>query len=411
MPSALMLLPLWMLILGTPGLLAQELGGPLAGPTDAVTPRAAVSPDRALEPGAGADATVPNRRLPFHFGITLAGYYDDNIYIRPGGAGKTGDFIYDVAPFVTWDSAQNTGLDNSVQISYSPGFVFYQEHPGNDTFEQNGSFLYGYHGSRSDLVVTQQYASIQNSAPDEGDLVKVHEYLTTIKFDYMLTAKMSATLRAQQQIIDYDEGFASKQWTGSAYVNYEVMPKTTLSLGGLFGAADLDGPNQTFEQINGRVVYTPTEKLSFNATAGGEFRQTQGYAGTTVTPVFSAGFTYNPWDNTNVTATAYREYNYSAKFFGEDYLATGTAVSLTQGFGQKVSATLSASYENAAYADNLEDEANDINYNYFTARAAVDYRLQDWCDLSAFYQYRRNISAVLNGFVDDQLGLQLRLTY
>jgi hypothetical protein len=411
MPPTFMLATFWTLSLGTRLLLAQELSGPLAGPTDEVVPRVLQSPDRTLEPGAGTDTAQDNARLPVTFGITLAGYYDDNIYIQPGAAGRTGDFIYDVVPFVSYNSARNTGVDNSVQVTYSPGFVFYQRHPGNDTFEDTGSFVYGYHGSRTDLMVTQQYASEQNSAPDEGDLVKVHEYRTVVNLDYTIGAKLSATARAQQDIVDYDQGFGSKQWTGSVYLNYEMMPKTTFSVGVLGGAADLEGPNQTFEQVNGRVVYTPTEKLSFNATAGGEFRQTQGYAGTTVTPVFSGGLSYNPWNDANFTANAYREYNYSAKFFGEDYLATGASLSVTQGFREKLWATLSGSYENAHYENNLDDEANDIDYNYFTVRAALDYQANDWLSLGAYYQYRRNVSAEIDSFVDNQAGLQLRFTY
>ncbi len=403
---------LWTLTFGTSVLLAQELSGPMAGPTDAVVPRALQSPDRALEPGAVTDAAAQdNTRLPITFGATLAGYYDDNIYIQPGDAGRTGDFIYDIVPFITYNSARNTGVDNSVQVTYAPGFVVYQDHSGNDTFEQTGSFVYGYHGSRCDLVVSQQYASVQNSAPDEGDLVKVQEYRTVVNFDYIIGAKLSASVRAQQDIDDYDQGFGSKQWTGSLYLNYEIMPKTTLGFGVVGGAADLEGPNQTFQQVNGRVVYTPTEKLSFTATAGGEFRQTQGSSETTVTPVFSAGFTYNPWDDTNITVSAYRSYNYSAKFFGQDYLATGTSFSVTQGFREKLWATLSGSYENAHYEDNLADEANDLDYDYFTLRAALDYQANDWWSLGGYYQYRRNISATINGFVDNQVGARVRFTY
>ena len=419
------------LVLGSPGLMGQQLSGPtvatdttagpvepdeagnpsLLGPTTAVLPRAETSPDRSLAPGAGADTTEASNRLPFQLGLTLSGYYDDNIYVRPSSSGRVGDFIYDVVPFVGWSSAQETGIDNSIQINYSPGFVFYQDHPGNDTFEQNGSFVYGFQGSRCNLVISQQYSSVQNSAPDVGDLVKVQEYLTTINFDYTLSAKLSMTLRAQQEIIDYDHGFDSNQWTGSAYLNYELLPKTTIALGSVVGAVDLEGPNQEFVQVNGRLLYNPTEKLSVNGTAGVELRQTQGYSATILTPVFSGGFSYNPWDHTNATLNAYREYNYSAKYFGQDYLATGVSGSISQTFFEKLAATLSASFENAHYENNLNDESNDLGYNYFTVRAALDYRWKSWCQFSAFLQYRESISHTIDGFTDDQAGVQTRFSY
>jgi hypothetical protein len=388
-------------------LVAQEL----AGPTTEVTPRAEVSPDRALAPGAGADTTETDDRLPVQLSVTLAGYYDDNIYVQPRGPNRVGDFVWTVAPTIAWNSAHFSGMENSVQVAYSPGFIFYQDHPGNNTVEQAGTFVYGYHGPRSDLVISQQYASVQNTAPDLGDLVKLQEYITTINLDYTLASKLGLTLRAQQDIIDYDDGFDSTQWTGSAYLNYMAMPKTTFGVGALFGAADLEGPNQTFEQLNGRVLYTPTAKLSFNATAGVEFRQTQGTGRQQVNPTFSLGLDYDPFDGTDLNLSAYRAYAYSAKYFGDDYLTTGVSGSLTQRFFQKFYATLTASYENADYEDNLGGQSSDLGYNYFSVRPELSFRPTDWCQLGIYYQYRRNVSSTVDAFTDNQAGFQSRFTY
>ena len=386
---------------------AQEL----AGPTPEVTPRAVVSPDRALAPGAGADTTVTNNRMPVQLSLTLSGYYDDNIYVQPRGPNRVSDYIWTVAPSISWSSSQVTGMENSFQLAYSPGFIFYQENPANNTVEQVGSFVYGYHGPRTDLVISQQYASVQNSAPDLGDLVNLEEYVTTANLDYALTSKLGLTLRAQQDITDYDDGLNSTQWTGSAYLNYMALPKTTFAMGALFGAADIEGPNQIFEQLNGRVLYTPTAKLSFNATAGVEFRQTQGISRDQVNPTFSLGLDYDPFDSTDLNLTAYREYAYSAKYFGDDYLATGAAVSVTQRFFQKFYTTLTGSYENAVYEDNLPGQATDLGYNYFSVRSALAFRPTTWCELSIYYQYRRNVSNTIDAFTDNQAGFQSRFSY
>jgi hypothetical protein len=360
-------------------LVAQEL----AGPTTEVTPRAEVSPDRALAPGAGADTTETDDRLPVQLSVTLAGYYDDNIYVQPRGPNRVGDFVWTVAPTIAWNSAHFSGMENSVQVAYSPGFIFYQDHPGNNTIEQAGTFVYGYHGPRSDLVVSQQYASVQNTAPDLGDLVKLQEYITTINLDYTLASKLSLTVRAQQDIIDYDDGFDSTQWTGSAYLNYAAMPKTTFGVGA----------------------------LSFNATAGVEFRQTQGTGRQQVNPTFSLGLDYDPFDGTDLNLSAYRAYAYSAKYFGDDYLTTGVSGSLTQRFFQKFYATITASYENADYEDNLGGQSSDLGYNYFSVRPELSFRPTDWCQLGIYYQYRRNVSSTVDAFTDNQAGFQSRFTY
>ena len=159
------------------------------------------------------------------------------------------------------------------------------------------------------------------------------------------------------------------------------------------------------------MIYNPTEKLTFNGTAGVEFRETEGEGRTVATPVFSGGFSYTPWDDTNITGNVYREFNYSARYFAEDYLATGASASISQSMGQKLFATVSGSFENAAYQDNLAGGLTDQNYNYFSVRVALDYQLTTWCELSAYYQYRRDIAHSLSGFVDDQAGLQTRFIY
>lgn len=387
---------------------AQELSRPLAQ----VPPAASDTPKDDTEKPVPAVTKIEDRgRMPVQFGLTLSGLYDDNIYDQPRGPNRVGDFIWSVAPAISWSSSLVEGMENVVQLSYSPGFIFYQQNPANNTVDQQGTLVYAHHGAKSDLVVSQQYTSVQNNAPDLGDLVKYQEYLTTANFDYQLTGKLGLTLRAQQDITNYDEGYDSSQWTGSAYFDYEALPKTTFGLGGLIGAADLVGPNQVFEQVNGRVLYNPTAKLSFNLTAGLEFRQTQGYGSSRMTPTFSLGLSYQPDDSTDLVLNAYRNYSYSARFFGDDYLTTGVSGSITQRFCQRVYASLSASFENAAYTDNLTNSGTDIGYNYFSVRASVDYTPTRWCELSLFYQYRETVSSTVTAFSDDQAGFQSRFVY
>jgi hypothetical protein len=407
MPLTLFLIAAWGLVFAVP-MMAQEL----AGPTTEVTPHAPLAPDGSMAP---IPVPTPDadtgKRLPFEIGLSLSGYFDDNIYVQPAGPNRVSDFIWTIAPLISWSSSRMSGMENSVQIAYSPGFVIYQDHPANNTFEQIGSFVYGYQGPRSQLTVNQQYASVQNSGPDLGELVKLNEYLTTINFDYAVTAKLGLTLRAEQQIIDYDEGFNSSQWTGSAYLTYEAMPKTSFALGLLGGAVDLEGPNQTFEQFNGRVVYTPTTKLSFNLTLGVECRQTEGTSRQLVKPVFSGGLDYEPFDATSLNLNAYRNYSYSATYYGNDYLATGVSGSITQRFFNKIFAVFTASFENASYEDNVTQQQGALAYNFFSLRPSLSYRLADWCQLSVFYQYRENVSQTIDAFTDNQVGFESRFTY
>jgi hypothetical protein len=52
-----------------------------------------------------------------------------------------------------------------------------------------------------------------------------------------------------------------------------------------------------------------------------------------------------------------------------------------------------------------------LGYNYFSVRPALAFRPTDWCELSIYYQYRRNVSSTIDAFTDNQAGFQSRFTY
>jgi hypothetical protein len=389
------------------------------GPSGAANPNA-VPPNPGAPPAADSAPTSPTsawffdgtRRLPFQVGMTVGGYFDDNIYAAPDGPARISDFIWSVSPLIAWNSAAETGADNSVQLAYAPTFVLYQENSRNDTIDQAGNFLYAYHDGRMDFVVSESAASAQESNADVDDLVQETSSVTLINFNYQLTAKTTLNLSATQSITDDDPGFGSIQWSGAAYLDYQITPKTTLGLGGVVGLADLDGPNQTFEQANGRVTYNPTAKLSFNATGGLEFRETQGFGGEDLTPDFSLGLSYEPFDGTTLTVQGYRRYEYSGRLYGQDYLATGATASFSQRFFRKFYFVVSGVFENAEYEDNLSDSSSNVRYNYYSVQPAISFQPTTWCDLTLFYQHREDISqATAPGFTDNQVGFTAKFTY
>ena len=64
-----------------------------------------------------------------------------------------------------------------------------------------------------------------------------------------------------------------------------------MGIGGTFGYTWVDDPttDQTFEQINLRLNYEVTAKLSLYASGGVEFRQFDGNRNTYDSPVFEVG--------------------------------------------------------------------------------------------------------------------------
>jgi hypothetical protein len=384
-----------------------------------VSPTDSITPDDMTGTGATplADVTaqpggILHSRLPVQLGLTAGGYYDDNIYVQPDGGRKVSDYIWSLSPLIAWNSAAQTGVQNSIQLAYAPALIFYQDQTQNDTLDEAANATYGFEDGRTRLTVSEAYSTFQESNADYGNLTMETSSITAVTLDYQLTAKTSLDLFAQQVFIQDDPGLRSTEWTQSAYLTYDPTPKTSFGLGGLVGVADLQGPNQTYEQVNGRVNYDPDTKLSFNLTAGLEFRETEDHGGANVTPDFSLGLAYQPFDGTNAGLNAYRRYEYSGRFFGDDYLATGVSAFVSQRFVHKFYLILSGAFENAQYRDNFSDSDTGQGYNYLSIRPELAYTPVSGCELKIFYQYRDNLAhGGIASFTDDQLGFSAAFTY
>jgi hypothetical protein len=376
--------------------------------------RAATAPSAAPSglPGTEPGPAILRGRLPVQLGLTVAGYYDDNIYVQPTGPGKVSDFIWSISPLMAWNSASVTGAANSVQVVYAPTVILYQDQSENNTVNEAAKLVYAYEDDKMMLVATEAYASFQENNADYTQLGIETSSVTTIQFNYQLADKVGLETVARQVYTQDDPGLRSTEWTLTGYLNYQATPKTTIGLGGVLGTVELEGPDQTYEQVNGRLSYNPDAKLSFSATSGLEFRETEGHGGASLTPDFSLGAAYTPFDGTNVGLSAYRRYDYSGRFYGNSYLATGVSANVAQRFLHRFTVSVAGTFEDAQYRDNFSDSFSSLGYDYFSLRPEVSFTPLTGCELRIFYQYRRSLAeGGVAGFTDDQTGVSAAFTY
>ena len=355
--------------------------------------------------------TTLSGRLPVQLGGVAQGYYDDNIYVQPDGPGKVSDYVWSLSPFIAWNSAPQTGAVNSIQLVYAPTFIHYQENSQNDIVNQQAQGVYGYDGDKVQVVATEQFGRYQENNADYDELGIETSSVTRVQANYQMTPKTNLEVTARQSYTSDEPGLHYTEWALAGYFDYQFTPKTTMGLGGVLGAADLEGPNQKYEQINGRVGYNPDFKLSFSGTVGAELRETQGHSGGTLNPDFSLGAAYEPWDGTNLGLNAYRSYEYSGRIYGNDYLATGVSGSVAQRFLRKFLFVVSGTFENSQYRDNFSDSFGNQSYDYLSIRPEVSWTPFSGWQVRAFYQYRKSIASGIPGFVDDQVGMSLDVTY
>src|SRR4029077_11807386 len=118
------------------------------------------------------------------------------------------------------------------------------------------------------------------------------------------------------------------------FFNYVYSSKLTVGLGGSGGyntTSNAGSTDQTFEQVNLRLSYNATAKISLSGGVGVEFRQTGGFS-SDPSPVFNLTASYAPFDGTSISLNGRRHTENSAVLAGQNYYDTGFTLSVSQRF-------------------------------------------------------------------------------
>ena len=167
-----------------------------------------------------------------------------------------------------------------------------------------------------------------------------------------------------------------------------------------------DSPFQVYEQIRARATYTTTAKLSFEGSAGVEFRQFNTESRTYF--VFSLAAEYRPFDSSVVSLRGYRTLYGSAGLQGQDFIATGVEFSLSQRFFHRFYLSVATGYENDEYIAIAENvQAGRID-NFIFIRPALAFAFTKWGSVNVFYDFRKNFSNEFEfAFYDNRVGAAL----
>ena len=179
------------------------------------------------------------------------------------------------------------------------------------------------------------------------------------------------------------------------FVDFAIRPKVQLGAGFLFGVLAVNrGPTQTYEQVLARVALAPTAKLGFSGDVGVEVRQLGDGVSDEVSPVFSVGINYTPWQNVSFNLdTRYRTYS-STALSGEDYQAftLGLGVRRANLF-DRFGVSLTFGFEHDRYQQASRDLVADRRDNFFYTQVGVQWTIRKYVGMSAFYEFSFNDSS------------------
>jgi hypothetical protein len=381
--------------------------------TETIAPaEEALAADQSLIPA------EPARKLWRFSPLFSAGVmYDDNIFLT--NKGRVADVIWTISAGLAFELGDfRSSTENYLTIQWVGIPVFYTNNPEENKFNQSFSLYGQYRWARLVGQIESNYSVNTGGNREVNTITTTTTFSNALRFRYDYSAKTSLDAQFSQSYTSSSSTSDTPLQTNNQYeakvgMNYQIFPKTSIGVEGVGGILDqASNPLQYYQQARMRLNYVASGKLSFKLSAGVEAREFVGESDIRISPVFSLGLNYNPFDGTNISVVGYRNIIGSSAVAGQDITATGFEITASQRFLQKFIAGISFGYENDAYFNAtattpVTSDSNRVD-NYVYVRPRLSYSFARWFTTSVFYSYRRQVSnEASNSFYDNQVGMEV----
>jgi hypothetical protein len=352
--------------------------------------------------------------FPLHASLDLSETYDDNILIQPK---KISDYITNVSPTFSVELGDKTIPNGNYLFALArPTFLLYADNPSEDDDDYLFDINYQHQFTRLTLGLEQVAQKLTSTNIDIGNRVQSDVYTTVGTATYDYNTDLSLAGSVTQNITDYQNNNYGNttEWIADAYALYQLTPKLGLGLGPRLGEVAVQGgPDQTYEDGLVHLIYQATGKITITLIGGGEVREYENDAATTVTPTYELTVKAQPTDSTTLILDSNRHRVVSYGMTGDDYTDTGVAGTASQRFFQDVYVNLSAGYDLDQYEAVASGATGPARRDdYYFVRAGVEWKPKDWLDVTAFYQYSRDDSNFNDfSFNDNQVTVKATLLY
>jgi hypothetical protein len=370
--------------------------------------------------------SAETRRFHYQLSLTVRGVWDDNIFLNH--TNKVSDYYFAIEPVITIGWGDIAGRSRSyLRLDYMPSAILFVDHSDQDAFNQYLHLEGGYSSGRLTLSLSEDIAILEsanlNSFYDTTGLwantdasapTRLNIFYTRLRADYQLTGKMFLQAEFDSPTYFYPNNISNYTIAGGLYLYYNWLPKLSVGIGGTFGYTWVDAPstNQTFEQINLRLNYEWTAKLSLYASAGVEFRQFDGNRDTYDSPVFEVGAAYHPFSGTYITLAAGRIIYPSGYVSNQDFGATYVAARFQQRLFHRLYLGLGAGYEHSNYFATDRDVNATRDDDYWFIEPSVDVLITRWLSAGVYYLHREDSSNEnFFSWEDNQVGVRATLRF
>ena len=325
-------------------------------------------------------------RLIFRPHVEYRFLYGNGIQSAPGLQQKTA--IQEFSPGLLINLGPNWVLD------YTPTFTYYSSRQFVNGVNQSVILRGGTTFHDWVLGLSQVYTYSSSPTVETGTQVNEENYLTALSAGRQLNDVVSLSLAANQSF-EVAQGYqGSRDWSTINWVNFKVTTRMNfgVGLGGGYDNVEI-GPDQIYEQAQGRFNWRISDRLSVSVSGGMEDRQyRESDQPSLIDPLYGASIQYAPFDHTTLALTANSSTS-QAFLVNQVTENTGFAAVLTQRLLGRLLLTVNCGYNISKYVASTPATADlsrkDDNESINTR---LSWPLFKRGTAGIFYQYTHNES-------------------
>lgn len=296
-------------------------------------------------------------------------------------------------------------------LDYTPNFTFYSDKDFQNSVGQSVTLTGGASYEAWTFGLSQSYTYSKSPEVQTGTQTSQSDYLTALTASCPLNSKMSVDLGLNQDL-NFPGGFqTSKTWSTLDWLNYEFWPRLTAGVGAGAGYVNAS-PNQVFEQVQGRVGWRATDKISFQVNGGAEFTQvTDDSSDSLANPIMGAAIQYQPFEQTKLSVGASRVVSPS---YYDNQLSVVTSVTgnLSQRLLGKLFLNVTAGYNWNNYTSLASGVAAESAADYYSVNVELSTAFLKRGTIAVFYNYSDNSTAQANlSYTSNQVGFNVGFRY
>jgi hypothetical protein len=293
-------------------------------------------------------------------------------------------------------------------LDYTPTWTFYSNNHFHNTLDHAVTLTGETSYEDWNFELSQAFTLASDPLVETATQTSQETYTTAINASYQFNSKMSANLGVGQNIISADQFNSSREWSTLDWLNYEFWPRLIAGAGAGFGYVNVEtGSDMTYEQLQSRVNWRATDKISLQLHAGGEDRQFLGGANDLLNPVFGAVIQYQPFEVTKISISADRTVSPSY-FPGQATENTDFTGGLNQRLLGKLFLDLQGGYHVIKYVASTSNTFVNREDDLYSISVQLSYPFARRGSVAAFYQASSNSSTLAGySYSSSQVGCQI----